>query len=105
MTNVLLKVEQLKKHFPKKKKGFSKTTDVVKAVDGVSFEVYEGETLGIVGESGCGKSTTGRMIMRLLEPTDGKIYFNGIERNISQKVRCGKQEEIYKWCSKTLMLH
>ncbi|MEK4495760.1 ABC transporter ATP-binding protein [Ureibacillus sp. FSL W8-0352] len=79
MTNVLLKVEQLKKHFPKKKKGFSKTTDVVKAVDGVSFEVYEDETLGIVGESGCGKSTTGRMIMRLLEPTDGKIYFNGIE--------------------------
>ncbi|WP_342468553.1 dipeptide ABC transporter ATP-binding protein [Ureibacillus sp. FSL K6-3587] len=79
MKNTLLKVEQLKKHFPKHKKAFSKTTEVVKAVDGVSFEVFEGETLGIVGESGCGKSTTGRMIMRLLEPTDGKIYFNGIE--------------------------
>lgn len=79
MTNTLLKVEQLKKYFPKHKKAFSQTAEVVKAVDGVSFEVFEGETLGIVGESGCGKSTTGRMIMRLLEPTDGKIYFNGIE--------------------------
>lgn len=79
MTNVLLKVEQLKKYFPKQKKGFTRTKEVVKAVDGVSFEVKEGETFGIVGESGCGKSTTGRMILRLLEPTDGKIYFNGIE--------------------------
>lgn len=79
MTDLLLKVSNLKKYFPKKKTILSKRKSEVKAVDDVSFEVYEGETLGIVGESGCGKSTTGRMIMGLLEPTDGSIAFNGIE--------------------------
>lgn len=79
MTDLLLKVNNLKKYFPKKSSLLSKKKSFVKAVDDVSFEVYEGETLGIVGESGCGKSTTGRMIMRLLEPTEGSIAFNGIE--------------------------
>ncbi|WP_432360818.1 ABC transporter ATP-binding protein [Sporosarcina sp. UB5] len=73
----LLKVENLKKYFPVKKGMFGKTIGYVKAVDDISFFVNEGETLGIVGESGCGKSTTGRVLMRLLEPTDGKIEFNG----------------------------
>lgn len=79
MTEPLLKVEGLKKYFPVKKGLFGKTTGQVKAVDDVSFYVNEGETLGIVGESGCGKSTTGRMLMRLLEPTEGKVTFDGQE--------------------------
>ncbi|MGM0902944.1 MAG: ABC transporter ATP-binding protein [Bacillota bacterium] len=81
--NVLLKVENLQKHFPVKGGIFgNKTLNQVKAVDGVSFDVKEGETFGIVGESGCGKSTTGRTILRLLEPTSGNIYFQG--RNIAE---------------------
>lgn len=78
----LLQVEDLKKYFPIKGGIFGKKTlKHVKAVDGVSFDVLEGETFGIVGESGCGKSTTGRTILRLLEPTAGKILFQG--RNIA----------------------
>ena len=79
MANLLLKVEHLKKYFPIQSGLLAKKTGEVKAVDDLSFEVYEGETLGIVGESGCGKSTTGRAIMRLLEPTSGKITFDDVE--------------------------
>lgn len=75
----LLKVEGLKKYFPVKSGLLARTSGYVKAVDDVSFYVNEGETLGIVGESGCGKSTTGRMLMRLLEPTEGTIEFDGKE--------------------------
>ncbi|MEK5233308.1 dipeptide ABC transporter ATP-binding protein [Lysinibacillus sp. FSL K6-0232] len=77
MSKVLLKVEGLKKYFPIRKGVLNKQVGYVKAVDDVSFEVFEGETLGIVGESGCGKSTTGRLLMRLLEPTEGKVEFAG----------------------------
>ncbi len=73
----LLQVEDLKKYFPIKKGFFSKTVNYVKAVDGVSFNVRQGETLGLVGESGCGKSTIGRTILRLYEPTSGKIVVEG----------------------------
>ncbi|MCX7731169.1 MAG: ATP-binding cassette domain-containing protein, partial [Candidatus Caldatribacterium sp.] len=74
---VLLRVENLKKYFPLRAGVFRKITGWIKAVDGVSFEVFSGETLGIVGESGCGKSTLGMTILRLLEPTDGRIIFAG----------------------------
>ena len=71
----ILKVEHLKTWFPLKKGIFNRVYDHVKAVDDVSFEVYPGETLGLVGESGCGKTTLGRSILRLVEPSEGKIIF------------------------------
>src|SRR5947199_6708396 len=74
----LLVVENLKKHFPVTRGViFQKQIAAVKAVDGVSFSVKQGETLGVVGESGCGKSTMARCIMRLLDATDGRIVFDG----------------------------
>ena len=73
----LLKVTDLKQYFPIKGGILGRTVNHVKAVDGVSFTVYEGETLSIVGESGCGKSTTGRAILRLDEPTSGEVEFDG----------------------------
>ncbi|ANX10888.1 dipeptide/oligopeptide/nickel ABC transporter ATP-binding protein [Fictibacillus arsenicus] len=76
-TQPLVKVENLKMHFPIKGGVLGKQVGEVKAVDGISFFIKKGETLGLVGESGCGKSTTGRMLLRLLEPTEGKIYFEG----------------------------
>ena len=73
----LLKVEHLKTWFPLKKGLFNRVYDHVKAVDDVSLDVYPGETLGLVGESGCGKTTLGRSILRLVEPSEGKILFKG----------------------------
>ncbi|MFP5108926.1 ABC transporter ATP-binding protein [Neobacillus sp. C211] len=73
---VLLKVDHLKQYFPVKSDSIFKPKAYVKAVDDISFHLYEGETLSIVGESGCGKSTTGRAILRLDEPTDGTVYYD-----------------------------
>jgi oligopeptide transport system ATP-binding protein len=73
----LLSVRDLKKHFPIKKGFWSRTVGQVKAVDGVSFDILPGEVLGLVGESGCGKTTTGRCILRLIEPTAGTVKFEG----------------------------
>ncbi|KUO17853.1 peptide ABC transporter ATP-binding protein [Streptomyces dysideae] len=75
----LLRVEGLVKHFPIKKGLLQRQAGAVKAVDGIDFEVRRGETLGVVGESGCGKSTMGRLITRLLEPTGGRIEFDGTD--------------------------
>ena len=74
---VVLEVKNLKKHFPIKGGVFKTTQGYVKAVDGISFSIKENETFSIVGESGCGKSTAGRTILRLLEPTEGEVWFNG----------------------------
>ncbi len=74
---VLLKVEGLTKHFPLTKGIFRRQVGAVKAVDGISFDIFEGETLGLVGESGCGKSTAGRVILQLYPATAGKVTFKG----------------------------
>lgn len=75
---VLVRVEQLTKYFPLKRKlGRKPDGAAVKAVNGLTFEIYDGETLALVGESGCGKSTTGRTMLRLLEPTGGEVWFQG----------------------------
>jgi oligopeptide transport system ATP-binding protein len=79
MTETLLSVKKLKKHFAVSGGAFSRTHDYVHAVDGVSFDIGKGETLGLVGESGCGKSTTGRCILRLIEPTSGEVWFQGAD--------------------------
>ena len=83
-SNVILEVQNLKKYFPVKS-GFKKFT--LKAVDGVSFTINRGETLGLVGESGCGKTTVGRTLLQLYKPTDGKVIFEGqevTEKNINE---------------------
>jgi len=79
MTETLISVRNLKKHFAISSGVFSRTHDYVHAVDGVSFDIAKGETLGLVGESGCGKSTTGRCILRLIEPTSGEVWFQGAD--------------------------
>ena len=76
---ILLKAQDLSVWFPAQKTLFGKPASFIKAVDDVSFEVYQGETLGLVGESGCGKTTLGRTLLRLIEPTAGKIIYNGVD--------------------------
>ena len=75
----LLKVDNLVKHFPVLRGVFQRQVGAVHAVDGISFEIYPGETFGLVGESGCGKSTAGRTILQLYKPTAGKVYYNGVD--------------------------
>lgn len=91
----LLEIRDLVKHFPLRGGIFMRRTRVVRAVDGISFNIRKGETFGLVGESGCGKTTVGRLILRLIEPTSGNIIFYG--RNITKlkkklrKLRCDMQ--------------
>jgi len=77
--DILLEVRDLKKYFPIKGGMMNRTVGQVKAVDGISFKIKRGTTMGLVGESGCGKSTAGRTILRLIEKTSGEVYFNGVE--------------------------
>ena len=78
MSASLLSVRDLVKHFPITRGVFGRTVGAVRAVDGISFDVKQGETLGLVGESGCGKTTAGRAILRLIEPTSGQVTFDGV---------------------------
>jgi oligopeptide/dipeptide ABC transporter ATP-binding protein len=77
MSEPLLRAEHLVKHFPVRTGLFGRARGAVQAVDDISFEIYPGETLALVGESGCGKSTAGKLLLRLLEPTSGKVWFGG----------------------------
>src|SRR5512141_1306378 len=74
----LIRVEGLTKHFPVRAGLFQRVVNYVRAVEGVSFTIQEGETLGLVGESGCGKTTVGRAMLRLVEATAGEVYFDGV---------------------------
>jgi peptide/nickel transport system ATP-binding protein len=78
-TEPLLRVENMQVHFPVRRGILARVVDHVKAVDGISFDVYRGQTLGLVGESGCGKTTAGRAILRLIEPTAGRVIYNGTD--------------------------
>ena len=80
----LVEVDDLKVHFPIRAGIFKTIKGTVKAVDGVTFEVRRGETLGLVGESGCGKSTIGRAMIRLREPTGGTVRFDGVDLDVAE---------------------
>ena len=82
---ILLSVQQLSVWFPARRTLFGRAHEFTRAVDGVSFDVYKGETLGLVGESGCGKTTLGRTLLRLIEPTSGKIIYNGTDLTARNK--------------------
>ena len=83
-TNPIIEVKNLKKYFPITSGFFKKTVGYVKAVDNIDMYINEGETLALVGESGCGKTTTGRTIINLYDPTEGDVYFQGLRISSTQ---------------------
>ena len=94
MDNYILQVKDLKMHFPVKGGVFYKQINTVKAVDGISFDVQPGETVGLVGESGCGKTTVGRAVLNLYSPTEGEVIFENknISELKSQRTSCRKTQ-------------
>ena len=86
MTQPLLRVRDLSKHYEVARQGLLEEKRYVRAVNGVSFDIREGETFGLVGESGCGKSTTGQMLVHLVQHTGGQIHFAGRDRITSYNV-------------------
>lgn len=101
MPEPLLQVNNLKMYFPVRSGIFLRQAGWVKAVDDVSFSIYPGETLGLVGESGCGKSTIGKSIVRLLKPTGGSIQFNGKNIATLSQRKMRPCAPIFKWSSRT----
>ena len=103
MATPLLQVENLAKHYPVKRGlVLAKTIGTVRAVDGVSFSLDKGETLALVGESGCGKSTTARLVLRLIEPTTGTVQFEGADiTDDDRRSRCGNCVGACRSCSRT----
>ena len=94
--DILLKVEHLKKYYPVKSSSLKRSNGFVKAVDDISFDVKVGETFGIVGESGCGKSTMGKSVIRLIEPTDGKVILDGQDFTALKRKELKKARESIK---------
>ena len=90
MSEPILEIVDLKKHFATTSGPFTKSRGAVKAVDGVSLTVMPGETVGLVGESGCGKTTVGRTVMKLYQPTSGQIFFDGEEITHQKTITCVK---------------
>ncbi len=90
----MLKVDSLKKYFPVERGVFRKVIDYVRAVDGISFEIKKGEVFALVGESGCGKTTTAKLIVGLLEPTDGKIFFHGKDISLLKRKELARKIQI-----------
>ena len=96
-TDTLLEVEDLRKHYPISRGMFKRVAGLIKAVDGVSFDIRRGETLALVGESGCGKTTTGRCIMHAIDPTSGSVRFRAEDEMVELATRSGSElREIWK---------
>lgn len=101
MSEAVLEIKNLTKHFPVKKGLFRRTVGYVKAVDGVTFTINKSETLGLIGESGCGKTTVGKLIMQLIKPDSGEIVIDGKHVGSLSRKELHEARQGFQWCSKT----